>query len=32
MSTVGAAELFIVIVVAIIVAALVLREIGRRGR
>ncbi len=32
MSSVGPAELFIIIVIAIVVAVLVLREIGRRGR
>lgn len=32
MSSVGAVELLIVIVIAIVVAALILREIGRRGR
>jgi hypothetical protein len=32
MSSVGPVELFIVIVVAIVVAVLILREIGRRGR
>ncbi len=32
MSSVGPVELFIIIVVAIVVAVLVLREIGRRGR
>jgi hypothetical protein len=31
-SSVGPVELFIVIVIAIVVAALILREIGRRGR
>ena len=32
MLTVGGAELFIIIVIAIVVAVLVLREIGKRGR
>jgi Sec-independent protein translocase protein TatA len=32
MSSVGPVELFIVIVIAIVVAVLVLREIGKRGR
>ncbi len=32
MSSVGPVELFIIIVIAIVVAVLVLREIGRRGR
>jgi hypothetical protein len=32
MSSLGAVELLIVIVIAIVVAALILREIGRRGR
>jgi hypothetical protein len=32
MSSVGPVELFIVIVIAIVVAVLILREIGRRGR
>ncbi len=32
MSSVGAVELLIVIVIAIVVAALILREIGRRDR
>ena len=31
MSSVGPVELFIVIVIAIVVAVLVLREIGKRG-
>jgi hypothetical protein len=30
--SVGGIELFIVIVIAIVVAALIVREIGRRGR
>jgi hypothetical protein len=32
MSSIGPVELFIVIVIAIVVAVLVLREIGKRGR
>ena len=32
MFTVGGIELFIIIVIAIVVAVLVLREIGKRGR
>jgi Sec-independent protein translocase protein TatA len=32
MSSVGPVELFIIIVIAIVVAVLVLREIGKRGR
>ncbi len=32
MSSVGPVELFIVIVIAIVVAVLVLREIGKHGR
>jgi len=31
-TSVGPVELFIIIVIAIVVAVLVLREIGRRGR
>jgi Sec-independent protein translocase protein TatA len=32
MSSVGPVELFIIVVIAIVVAALIVREIGRRGR
>ena len=32
MSSVGPVELFIIIVIAIVVAVIVLREIGKRGR
>jgi Sec-independent protein translocase protein TatA len=32
MSSVGPVELFIIIVIAIVVAVLVLREIGKKGR
>jgi hypothetical protein len=32
MGSIGPVELFIVIVIAIVVAVLVLREIGKRGR
>jgi len=32
MGSVGPVELFIIIVIAIVVAVLVLREIGKRGR
>ena len=32
MSSVGPVEIFIIIVIAIVVAVLVLREIGKRGR